>query len=239
MNEVVIKKYPDGLSVILNPDIPFESLYTAVGRKFRESASFFGNARLVISFEGRELDTEEERLLTDVISDNTDLTILHIMGSDDGKNRQYFKAGSRYLGDGDKGFSRFYKGTVRAGEVIESDTDIIVIGDVNPGGEVISKGNILILGTLYGTAKAGSSGNNSNFVIALELRPVRVSIGDISVTQFARRGIFRAKSAPKIVYEKEGSLCIDEITPENAEDLELGMNGLITPRQKNDNENDI
>ena len=49
MNEVVIKKYPDGLSVILNPDIPFESLYTAVGRKFRESASFFGSARLVIS----------------------------------------------------------------------------------------------------------------------------------------------------------------------------------------------
>ncbi len=235
MNEVVIKKYPDGLSVILNPDIPFESLYTAVGRKFRESASFFGSARLVISFEGRELDSEEERLLTDVISDNTDLTILHIMGSDDGKNRQYFKAGSRYLGAADKCFSRFYKGTVRAGEVIESDTDIIVLGDVNPGGEVISRGNIMILGTLYGTAKAGSNGNNDNFVIALELRPVRVSIGDKSATQFARRGIFRAKSAPKIVYEKDGNLCIDEISPENAENLELGMKGLITPKDNNEN----
>ncbi len=239
MNEVVIKKYPDGLSVILNPDIPFESLYTALGRKFRESASFFGNAKLVISFEGRELDPEEERLLTDVICDNTDLTVLHIMGSDDGRNRQYFKAGSRYLGDADKCFSRFYKGTVRAGDVIESDTDIIVLGDVNPGGEVISKGNILILGTLYGTARAGSSGNNDNFVIALELRPVRVCIGDKSAVQFARRGIFRAKSAPKIVYEKDGNLCIDEISPENSEHLDIGIKGLITSRPKDDNENNI
>ena len=52
MNEVVIKKYPNGLSVILNPIIPFDELYMALGKKFRESAGFFGQAKMVISFAG-------------------------------------------------------------------------------------------------------------------------------------------------------------------------------------------
>ena len=223
MNEVVIKKYQSGLSVILNPDIPFETLYTALGRKFRESAKFFGEARLVISFEGRELYPEEERLVVDAISDNSDLTILHVMGDDDGRNRQYLKAGNRFISNDAGNLSADYTGTVRAGETLETDTDIIVLGDVNPGGEVISAGNIIIFGTLYGTAKAGKNGDNGNFIIALELKPVRACIGDLTVTQFARKSLFRAKTAPKILFSKDGSIVIEEITPENADKLAVGM----------------
>ncbi|HAG70160.1 MAG TPA: hypothetical protein DCL38_09355 [Lachnospiraceae bacterium] len=227
MNEIVIKKYPEGLTVLLNPDIPFETLYTALGRKFRESAGFFGNARLAVSFKGRELDPEEERLLVDAISDNSELTVLNILGDDDDDvNQFYIKAGSRFPGAGDGNMlSSFYKGTVKAGEHIESDTDLIILGDINPGGEVISAGNITVLGTVYGTAKAGSKGDRNKFVIALELRPVRISIADESATQFVRRGIFRAKSTPKIVYIKDGELTADEMNPETVEELKLGFAG--------------
>ncbi len=232
MNEVVIKKYKDGLTVLLNPDIPFESLYTALGRKFRESANFFGQAKLVISFEGRELDPYEERLLVDAISDNTELSILHIMGNDDDRNSQYYKAGSRFLGKGGDNQARYYKGTVKAGEILEADTDIIILGDVNPGGEVVSSGNIIVFGTLYGTAKAGSKGDDGHFIIALELKPIRVAIGETYTTRFGRRSHFRAKAAPKIVYLREGELMIDEITPEGIESLPIGGLSEMPKKQK-------
>ena len=217
MNEIVIKKYPNGLSVILNPIIPFDELYTALGKKFRESAGFFGKAQMVISFEGRSLLPEEERLLVDAISDNSDLTVLSIIGNDD-KNNLYLKTGSSFLGNQ---LSKFYKGIVRAGDVVEADTDIIVLGDVNAGGEVISSGNIIIPGTLYGTARAGAKGSEDSFIIALDLRPTKLCIGEKTANVFGKRGLFKSKATPKIVFIKDGGLVADEISPDSLEHLNV------------------
>ncbi|MCR5735323.1 MAG: septum site-determining protein MinC [Lachnospiraceae bacterium] len=220
-NPVIIKNFPNGLSVILDPDIPFDELYTALGKKFRESSKFFGKAKLVISFSGRVLEEEEERLLTDAIADNSELTVLCIVGTDDEKNQQYIKAGSRFVGDQEKMLSRFYKGPIRAGEVVESDTDLIILGDVNPGAEVISAGNIIILGTLYGTARAGSNGNEASFVVALDLRPVKICISDYSMNIFSKKGLFRSKAVPKIVFLREGELLAEEISTETIDKLSI------------------
>ena len=43
---------------------------------------------------------------------------------------------------------KLYKGTLRSGQVLESETSIIILGDVNPGATVVSKGNVVVLGTL-------------------------------------------------------------------------------------------
>ncbi|MCR5790817.1 MAG: septum site-determining protein MinC [Lachnospiraceae bacterium] len=224
MNEVVIKKQKDGLTVILNPDIPFDELFAALGKKFRDSSGFFGSARLVISFEGRELEPEEERLLADAISDNSELTVICTLGNaDDERNRHYVKTGLHFPGGEPSGTTRYYKGTVRAGETVEADGDIVVIGDVNPGGEVLSAGNVIILGTLYGTARAGIRGDMSRFVIALEIKPIKVCVGESSLTTFGRKSIFKSRSLPKIIFKRKGEdgLTIEEITPETVEQLTL------------------
>ncbi|MCR4923583.1 MAG: septum site-determining protein MinC [Lachnospiraceae bacterium] len=221
-NPVVIKNYPKGLSVILDPDIPFDELYLALGKKFRESSKFFGKTKLVISFEGRELMEEEERLLVDAIADNSELTVLCTVGKGESeKSQQYIKAGTRFIGDQDKMLSKFYKGPIRASEVVEADTDLIILGDVNPGAEVISEGNIIILGTLYGTARAGVKGNESSFVVALDLRPVKICIGEKSMNIFAKRGLFKSKANPKIVFVKDEELLVEEITSETIDKLQI------------------
>lgn len=65
------------------------------------------------------------------------------------------------------------------GQVVKSDTDLIVIGDVNPGAEVVSANNIIILGALRGIAHAGASGNKNAVVFALEMNPVQIRIASI------------------------------------------------------------
>jgi septum site-determining protein MinC len=72
----------------------------------------------------------------------------------------------------------FYKGSLRSGQVLESDQSIVLLGDVNPGANVISKGNVIVLGKLRGNVFAGADGNKQAFVVALDMQPVQVRIDD-------------------------------------------------------------
>ena len=51
------------------------------------------------------------------------------------------------------------------------------MGDVNPGGQVIAGGDILIMGRLRGNAVAGTPDNEAAIVMALDFRPTQVQIG--------------------------------------------------------------
>lgn len=73
--------------------------------------------------------------------------------------------------------------TLRSGQSIKSDGNIVIIGDVNPGAEVIAKGDITVWGILAGIAKAGSDGNTYSKIRALKLNAIQIRIGDV----FARR----------------------------------------------------
>ncbi len=77
----------------------------------------------------------------------------------------------------------YIKRTIRSGQSISSDGNILIIGDVNPGAEIIAKGDITVWGILSGIAHAGSDGNKFARIRALKLNPVQIRIGDV----FARR----------------------------------------------------
>jgi septum site-determining protein MinC len=65
---------------------------------------------------------------------------------------------------------------VRSGQVLEVKGDLLLIGDVNPGGTVKAGGNIFVLGALRGNAYAGLLGNNEAVIAASLMRPSLLSI---------------------------------------------------------------
>ncbi|WP_087971804.1 septum site-determining protein MinC [Oceanobacillus rekensis] len=67
---------------------------------------------------------------------------------------------------------------VRSGQVLEIKGDLLLIGDVNPGGKVISTGNIYILGNLFGIAHAGFEGDHDSFIVASYMKPTQLRIAD-------------------------------------------------------------
>ena len=80
--------------------------------------------------------------------------------------------------ENDKGVI-FHKGTIRAGDRIQSEGDLLVLGDVNPGAIVSANGDVMIWGKLSGIAHAGKAGNREAKISALSLRPVQLRIADI------------------------------------------------------------
>lgn len=73
--------------------------------------------------------------------------------------------------------------TLRSGQSITSDGNIVIIGDANPGSEIIAKGDITVWGILGGIAHAGAAGNQYAKIRALKMNAIQLRIADT----FARR----------------------------------------------------
>jgi septum site-determining protein MinC len=68
--------------------------------------------------------------------------------------------------------------TIRSGTEINHPGTVVIWGDVNPGGRVVAIGDILIWGRLKGFAHAGSQGNTSAVIMALQMQPTQLRIAD-------------------------------------------------------------
>ena len=216
---VMIKGNAYGITVVLDPQIPFPQLKEDVSAKFRESASFFKNAKMAVSFEGRPLTDEEQMELVGVISDSSAIHVLCVVDTDREKEELFRSKVSR-VESPDYNPGQFYKGTLRGGQVLEAEGSIIILGDVNPGGKVIAKGNIIVLGALKGTAYAGISGNDHAFVAALEMDAMQIRIGDVIARSDDARASARI-STPKIAFVEDGNIYVETICKEVINDIKL------------------
>ena len=221
-NLVTIKSFQNGISVLLDPEMPFSDLFLEVARKFRESEKFFGEAKMVLSFEGRTLDQDEEMLLLNAITDNSRIQVLCLIGNDEEKSQSFFRARNQLINEEDNAEGQYFKGTLRAGQVLETDSNAIILGDVNPGAKVISKENVIIFGTLYGHAHAGAKGNLKTFIVALDMQSTKLRIGEFdTVSSYKDNKWIRARAIPKIAYFNNDLICINAITKELWMDLPL------------------
>ena len=66
-NEVVIKSNRYGLNLILDDQTPFPELLRIIGNKFQETGGFFQNAKMAVSFEGRQLSPAQQKRIADGI----------------------------------------------------------------------------------------------------------------------------------------------------------------------------
>lgn len=115
---------------------------------------------------------------------------------------------------------QFYRGTLRSGQKIEVDGSMVVLGDINPGAQIVAGGNVVVLGCLKGTVNAGYPDNKSAFVAALMMEPMQIQIGPCiarSPDQKARKGKPSRKKMKKnleakIAFVENDNIFIETIT---------------------------
>ena len=214
---VLIKSFPNGINLVMREDAEMEEILRELAMKFSEARNFFGTSSMALSMEGRKVTETEEIRILDTIRQNSNVRIVCIVGRDEETNKNYIKAlqhMEKKLSGGDEG--QFYKGSLKNREVIETENSIVVLGDVYPGSAVISAGNIIILGGLYGEAYAGGSGIEDCYIVALEMEPERIKIGDFKYKTNAKQSKWgiRPKVQPKIAHLKNGKIVFDPLTKE-------------------------
>lgn len=168
---VLIKGTKDGLLFFLDDNRPFSVVLSELKHKLlHENAAHIWNGpdmRVQIKLGKRQITRQEEHDLREIFSARKNL-LIHSLESD----------GVPYLLDPPRQME-LLTGTVRSGQVLAHQGDLLLLGDVNPGGCIQATGNIFILGALRGLAHAGSEGDESVIIAASIFRPTQLRIHNI------------------------------------------------------------
>ena len=203
-NAVVIKSSKAGMTVILDPELPFDELLDALGKKFSESARFWGSVQMTLTLEGRDLTAAQEFAIVDTITKNSQIEVLCLLDTDAERIERCEKALNDKLMELNSQTGQFYRGTLKRGDCLESEASIVIIGNVDHGARVTAKGNVIVLGELKGTVTAGVSGNPQAVVMALDMAPLQIRIGDMS-SRFNERNK-RLGRGPMIALVEDGAI---------------------------------
>jgi septum formation inhibitor MinC len=112
---------------------------------------------------------------------------------------------------GDFAFAQIVLGPIRSGSVLESERHLVIFGDVNPGAEVRSAGSIAVFGRLRGVAHAGASqavaaASHSPFIVAQEVAPQQLRIGELVARPGDADG---PEGAAEIAYATGGQIVVE------------------------------
>jgi len=101
--------------------------------------------------------------------------------------------------------------TLRSGQSIRYPGHVVVLGDVNPGAEVVAGGNILVFGALRGVAHAGAYGNTKAMVAAFKLSPTQVRIASYITRAPDNAEDDYVSQHPEVARIYEGNVVIEKL----------------------------
>jgi septum site-determining protein MinC len=172
-DKIVIKGNKDGIYAVINMNKfqDFDDMLDGLIEKLSKGKKFYRGCTLRISTELRFISERELSKLKDLLFE--EFMIKDCIFED--KEEKSSKVFSGVY----EGRTKFLRKTVRSGQCINYSGNIVIIGDVNPGSEVIAGGNIIVLGALKGHVHAGFGGNDKAIIAAFNLQPEILQIADI------------------------------------------------------------
>ena len=135
------------------------------------SSTFFQGSYAVIDYQNIDLSKEEIDKLEEILKKfNSKILGYKFEEKREGK---LSKVINKVI---EKKALKIVNRTVRSGQRIEYDGDVLIIGDVNPDAYVVASGNIIVMGKLRGIVHAGANGDETAIVLALKLIPQQLRI---------------------------------------------------------------
>lgn len=194
MNEtnplIQIKGLRDGLLVSLD-DAPWDEQLAALTSQIDAQPSFFQGARLALDVASQILRVNDLVSLRDQLSERGIFLWAVISESPTTEQASQLLGlatriskprpeESRQFAVDDLGeeTALFLDRTLRSGTRIEFAGHVVVMGDVNPGAEIVAEGNVVVWGRLRGMVHAGAKGDRDAVICALDFSPTQLRIAD-------------------------------------------------------------
>ena len=154
---VKVKADRSGLTLVPDPAASFDAIMAFMDERLKQSREFFHKTDMVLDLRTRPMRTDEILALYDKLYEKAQVKVVEVRLSDD----------LSFSVEGDVRKSRFkarpagpepencvpviVRNTCRSGVRIVSPSDCVVLGDVNPGAEIIAEGDVVVFGALAGT----------------------------------------------------------------------------------------
>lgn len=214
---ISIKGMRQGLLVTLHEGT-WESLLAELQRRLAARPSFFKGGRASLDVGALSLTEDDLRTVRDLLIQHD--VMLHAVVSKDAQTEAAAQALGLVIdlglerrppplppptpsGDDSGGEVILVQRTLRSGQSIRHPGHVVVIGDVNPGAEIVAGGHVVIWGKLRGTVHAGAMGDEEALVCALDLAPTQLRIAGYITRSPEER---QRKPIPEVATVRDGQI---------------------------------
>jgi septum site-determining protein MinC len=224
---IAIKGTRNGLLLTLEPETPFSELLNALSRRLSEAPGFFRGASLALDTTRRNLRISERTQLEALLA-KYQMSVTSLEQTPTAKHNErevistsnissdpfiateitseQTQAQAYLLDPRDSDDTLFLRRTVRSGQAIHHASSIVILGDVNPGAEIVASGDIIVWGVLRGMVHAGYPNNENAIVCSLVLSPVQLRIAHLLSRP---PDGFQVQARPEFATIKNGQIVVE------------------------------
>ncbi len=230
--DVIFRGSKDGLQLIFNDNQDFDILKEKLQAHLQRAELFFQGADVVLDIGNLNFSIDQILAIQNILAFPHGLRLKKIIhGSQEpsenrrvvaetAKRRRTLEPETRTIGYRQKTVENWamtpkgpdtilYKGTLRSGQRITHDGNVVVVGDINPGAEIRAAGDIIVMGALRGLAHAGAGGATDVVIVAFKLEPTQIRIGD--VIGRPPEGELGAPREPEVARLKDGVILVEPL----------------------------
>lgn len=213
---IEIKGFGNDVFIILSNEASFSDIESDLINRLEKSKSFLAGIEIVLDTKDRMLSLEELEKLRTILSEKFDISIAFVRANSNETKEAVEQIGwkietlnqeSGKMADEEETRTIIIRQTIRSGQKVSYPGNVVIIGDVNPGGEIEAIGDIVVFGKLRGIAHAGINGDNSSEIIALGLAPLQLRIAGI--IRRSPDSDSRTDYVPEVAKIKDGNIVIE------------------------------
>jgi septum site-determining protein MinC len=216
-----IKGLKGGPTFLFNDQVPFAEVIKAVEEELARANGFFRDSPAVLHFGNRALNKEEWWTLKDVLL-REGLLLRYAVAAVPESRELLYREGlpvreslllpaqeSKKAQAAAKGSNALYlRRSLRSGQKEVFDGDVVLVGDVNQGAEILAGGDVIVFGSLRGMVHAGYPDNKDAVVIALNLVPLQLRIGPL-IGRAEEEQNHRRTQRPEVARVKDERIVIE------------------------------
>lgn len=180
-----------GLVIHIGPG-DWDGLLNELISRLDQTPSFFKGGRVALQVGPRQMPKDQLKHVGDLLQSHQ-MSLWAVITESDATREQAMSLGLESTlippsqtarpGDKEDGIAAseetdaiLVRRTLRSGQSLHHPGHVVVVGDVNPGAEIVAGGDVVVWGRLRGIVHAGASGDDSAVVCALALAPMQLRI---------------------------------------------------------------
>ncbi|MCZ8513350.1 septum site-determining protein MinC [Paenibacillus filicis] len=204
-HHVTIKGVKDGLVFLLDDACEFDVVLAELKHKLEKTHQQILTGPIIhvrVQLGSRPATEEQKGEVREIISRKGNLLVQSIETADSAVQKA----------EPDPTEVKMVRGMVRSGQTLSHDGPVLFLGDINPGGSIVSTGSIYIMGSLRGMAHAGIDGDETAVIAASHMRPTQLRIAGIISRPPDEWDVSEAYDAyMEFAYIKNGKMEIDKV----------------------------
>jgi len=208
---ILIKGNKDGINTTINMNkfACFEDMVLMLIKKLSKGKHFYKGTTLILSIDLKSINKKQVETLKQTLLNEIELKDIVLEDIEKEVDKEIDKEPKVFSGV-NEGRTKFIRKTVRSGQCIKYQGNIVIIGDINSGAEVYASGNVIVLGRIKGKVSAGTNGNSKAVIAAFLLQPEILTIASLIAMS---PDDVEKPSYPELAKIKDGSIIVEPYLP--------------------------